>query len=80
MTAGVVDVGRKKGDKSTEASTEKPLTTVKMRTDIHRKLRTLASFHDEDLADYLDIVLRPVIERLWNRLHSQLGEETQGGE
>lgn len=38
-------------------------TTVKLRVDLHRKARTVASFLDLELTDYLDGVLRPIVDK-----------------
>lgn len=56
-----------------EAAT--PRTTAKLSADVHRKARTVASDMGLDLAGYLDLVLRPVIEMAYKDLGRRILEE-----
>lgn len=67
--AGTITMPRKKEDKPVEQAAG--LTNVKVRTDVHRKLRTVASYRGVDLADLVDELLRPIAERL----EREMGQE-----
>lgn len=51
-------------------------TTVKMKVDLHRKARTVASYNGLELADYIDQVLRPIIDKAF----AEMAREIQDGE
>ncbi len=51
-------------------------TTVKIKTDLHRDVRTVASYLDMELHDYLDSVLRPIVAKAL----SDMARKIQGKE
>jgi hypothetical protein len=42
--------------------------TTKIAADLHRKVKAMCAHRKVDMFDYLDAVLRPVVERDWERL------------
>lgn len=51
---------------------EPGLANVKLRADVHRKLRTYASYRDEELVELLDRLLRPIAEKLQREMVDEI--------
>lgn len=65
--------------KKTKPQSDQPApgkVSVKLAADLHRKARTVASYHGLELVDFLDQQLRPIVERLF----AQMGKEIQQGD
>jgi len=50
-------------------------TTVKIDVDLHRKARTVASYNGLELVDYLDQIIRPVVEKAFREMGQQIRED-----
>ena len=50
-------------------------TTTKLDAEVLRKARTVALYRDKELFDYLDAIVRPVVERDY---HKMIEEEAKG--
>lgn len=73
MHSGTLIVPKKTPGEDTPKAT--PKTTVKLAADLHRKARTVASDLGLDLADYLDQVLRPIVEKAHKALGDRISRE-----
>ena len=74
MTTGTTVVP-KKPQASGGSSDGSAKTTVKLKADLHRKARTVASDLGIELWEYLDQVLRPIVEKA----HKALGDRISKG-
>jgi hypothetical protein len=76
MATEVLNVGKNKTTEDGDRPAAK--TTVKLSVDLHRKLRILAGDVGEDIGDYLDQVLRPVIERKYQQFTDRESGRREG--
>lgn len=58
-----IAVAKKKTDGQPGRQEARPLTTVKVDKDLLRRARTIASYRGLDLGEYVDAILRPVVDR-----------------
>lgn len=49
--------------------------TVRLAADLHRRARTVASFHGLELVDFLDQVLRPIVDRMFAEMGKAIQSE-----
>lgn len=73
MTARAEPVAKKPSKVGGEGASGK--TTVKMDSELHRKARTVASYRGKELTDYLDELVRPMIEKAY----AEMAREIQRG-
>jgi hypothetical protein len=70
MVIGTLAVAKKKPEPAVEPSK----VTIKIKADLHRKARTVASHRDVELIDYIDELLRPLVEKHY----ADMAREIQG--
>jgi hypothetical protein len=73
MTTRAYPVAKKTSGAGGETAPSK--TTVKMDSELHRKARTVASYHGKELVDFLDELLRPAIEKAYAEMARQIQRE-----
>jgi hypothetical protein len=56
-----------------------PTVTVRVEKEVARQLRIVAAAHEQDVSDYLGVVLRPILSKELRRLGRTFTEE-KGGE
>jgi hypothetical protein len=68
MTQRDPGVGRKK------KPGKMPQQTAKIAADLHRKAKALCAHRRAEMFDYLDAILRPVVERDWEEFIREEGK------
>jgi hypothetical protein len=53
-----------------------PTATAKVAADLHRKVKMIATHRGVEMFDYLDALLRPAVERDFERMLREAGEVT----
>lgn len=79
MASGTINVAKKKLP-ADEPAGDKPAvgkTTVKLAADLHRRARVVASDAGLDLSEYLDQILRPIIDQAYRDLGERITSEQQ---
>jgi hypothetical protein len=54
-----------------------PTTTIRIPQDLARMVRVIAAAREEDASDYLDHLLRPMLEKELRRLGQSLSERKE---
>lgn len=76
MVTRVRKVAKKSSDeKGGEGDKPARKTTVKLSADLHRRARTVASDLGLELSEYLDRVLRPIVDKAYKELGHRISKE-----